>query len=94
MAQAKKQTKNKKDLNEERYEEFKVKGKELVEKVKEIIKEGNVRRIIITNKKGKSLMEIPVTIAVVGTVFAPVFAALGAMAALVSECSIIVEKKK
>lgn len=94
MAQAKKQTKNKKDVNEERYEEFKVKGKELVEKVKEIIKEGNVRRIIITNKKGKSLMEIPVTIAVVGTVFAPVFAALGAMAALVSECSIIVEKKK
>ncbi len=90
----KKQTKNKKRVNEERYEEFKVKGKELVEKVKEIIKEGNVRRIIIKNKKGKSLLEIPVTVAVVGTVFAPVFAALGAMAALVSECSIIVEKKK
>ncbi len=91
MAQAKKQTKKKK---EERYEEFKVKGKELVEKVKEIIKEGNVRRIIIKNKNGKSLMEIPVTVAVVGTVFAPIFAALGAMAALVSECSIVVEKKK
>jgi len=91
MAQTKKQTKNKK---EEKYEEFKVKGKELVEKVKEIIKEGNVRRIIIKNKKGKSLLEIPVTVAVVGTVFAPIFAALGAMAALVSECSIVVEKKK
>ncbi len=85
----KKQTKK-----EEKYEEFKVQGKELVEKVKEIIKEGNVRRIIIKNKKGKSLMEIPVTMAVVGTVFLPVFAALGAMAALVSECSIIVEKRK
>ncbi len=91
MAQ-KKQTKNKK--KEEKYEEYKVKGKELVEKVKEIIKEGNVRRIIIKNKKGKSLMEIPITVAVVGTVFAPIFAALGAMAALISECSIIVEKKK
>lgn len=78
----------------EKYEEFKVQGKELVEKVKEIIKEGNARRIIIKNKKGKSLMEIPVTFAVVGTVFAPVFAALGAMAALISECSIIVEKRK
>lgn len=85
----KKQTKK-----EEKYEEFKVQGKELVEKVKEIIKEGNARRIIIKNKKGKSLMEIPVTFAVVGTVFAPVFAALGAMAALISECSIIVEKRK
>lgn len=85
----KKQTKK-----EEKYEEFKIQGKELVEKVKEIIKEGNVRRIIIKNKKGKSLMEIPVTIAVVGTVFAPVFAALGAMAALISECSIVVEKRK
>ncbi len=85
----KKQTKK-----EEKYEEFKIQGKELVEKVKEIIKEGNVRRIIIKNKKGKSLMEIPVTIAVVGTVFVPVFAALGAMAALISECSIVVEKRK
>ncbi len=85
----KKQTKK-----EEKYEEFKIQGKELVEKVKEIIKEGNVRRIIIKNKKGKSLMEIPVTIAVVGTVFAPIFAALGAMAALISECSIVVEKRK
>ncbi len=85
----KKQTKK-----EEKYEEFKIQGKELVEKVKEIIKAGNVRRIIIKNKKGKSLMEIPVTIAVVGTVFAPIFAALGAMAALVSECSIVVEKRK
>jgi hypothetical protein len=79
---------------EDKYQEFKVQGKELVEKVKEIIKEGNVRRIIIKNKNGKSLMEIPVTIAVVGTVFAPIFAALGAMAALISECSIVVEKKK
>ncbi len=93
MAQAKnkKQTKKSKD---EVYEEFKIQGKELVDKVKALIKEGNVRRIIVKNKKGKSLMEIPVTIAVVGTVFAPVFAALGAMAALIGECSIGVEKRR
>jgi hypothetical protein len=91
MAQTKKT--NKKNTQKNNYEEFKVQGKDLVDKVKALIKKGNVRRIIIKNKKGKSLMEIPVTIAVVGTVFAPIFAALGAMAALIGECSIIVERR-
>lgn len=88
-----KKKQNKKSDSEKIYEEFKVNSKDLVEKVKSLIKEGNVRRIIIKNKNGKSLMEIPVTFAVVGTVFAPVFAAIGALAALISECSIVVERK-
>ena len=74
-------------------EEFKVRGHEVLEKVKELIKEGNVRRIIIKDDKGKIFMEIPVTFAVVGAVFAPVLAALGALAALVAKCTIEVERK-
>lgn len=74
-------------------EEFKVSGDEIVKKIKEIIKAGNVRRIILKNEKGEVLMEIPLTFAVVGAVFAPVLAAVGALAALVTECSITVIKK-
>lgn len=75
------------------FEEFKVTGQELVEKVKALIKEGNIRRIIIKNERGKSIMEIPVTVAVVGVVLAPVLAAVGALAALFNKGSIVVEKK-
>jgi len=78
---------------EARREEFKVRGHEVLEKVKELIKEGNVRRIIIKDEKGKVMMEIPVTFAVIGAVFAPVLAALGALAALVSKCTLEVERK-
>ena len=74
-------------------QEFKVSGEELVKKVKGIIKEGNARRIIIKNEKGKSLMEIPLTFAVVGTLVAPVLAALGALAGLLTKCTIVVERK-
>ena len=73
-------------------EEFKVNGEELIAKVKEIIKEGNVRRLIIKDKDGKTLIEIPLTVGVIGIVLAPVLAAVGAIAALVTECSIIVER--
>lgn len=73
-------------------EEFKVNGEELVAKVKQLINEGNVRRIIIKNKDGKSLVELPLTIGVVGAVFAPVLAGVGAIAALVTECTIVVER--
>jgi hypothetical protein len=76
------------------HEQFKVKGHELLKKIKELIKEGNVRRIIIKDEKGKVLMEIPMTFAVVGTVFAPVLAAVGALAALLSNCTLEVERKK
>ena len=74
-------------------EEFKVNGDEIVKKIKELIKEGNVRRIIIKNEKDEILVEIPLTIAVVGTFFAPVLAAVGALAALMTNCTIVVERK-
>jgi len=74
-------------------EEFKVSGEEVVKKVKELIEKGNVRRIIIKNEENKSLIEIPLTYAVVGTIIAPVLAAVGALAALVTNCTIVVEKR-
>ena len=74
-------------------EEFKVSGEDLLKKVKEIIAEGNVRRIIIKNKDGKSLVELPLTIGVVGLALAPLLAAVGAIAALVTECTIVVERE-
>lgn len=74
-------------------EEFKINGRDLVDKVKELVKQGNVRRIIVKDRDGKTLVELPVTIGVVGVVFAPVLAGLGAIAALVAECTIIVERR-
>ncbi len=74
-------------------EEFKVSGEKVIEKVKELIKEGNVRRIIIINEKGETLVEIPLTFVVVGTALAPVLAAVGALAALIANCTIVVERK-
>lgn len=76
----------------QRTEEFHVNGKDLVEKVKALIKEGNVRRLIIKDKDGKSLVEFPLTLGAIGAVIAPVLAAVGGVAALVSECSIVVER--
>jgi hypothetical protein len=73
--------------------EFQVKGEELIAKVKELIREGNIRRIIIDNDEGKTLIEIPLTLGVVGALFLPVFAAVGAIAALVTNCTIRVERK-
>jgi len=75
-------------------EEFRVSGDEIVKKVRELINEGNVRRIIIKNEKNETLMEIPVTFAVVGTVLAPILAAVGALAALLTNCTIIVERRQ
>lgn len=74
-------------------ETFKIRGEQLLSKVKELIKEGNVRRIIIKDKSDKPLIEIPLTIGVIGAVIAPVLAAIGAIAALVTECSITVERE-
>jgi hypothetical protein len=71
-------------------ESFTIKSEKLVEKVKELIREGNVRRIIIKDKTGKTFIEFPLTLGVVGTVFAPVLASVGAIAALVAECTITV----
>ena len=74
-------------------EEFKVSGEEIVAKVKQLIKEGNARRIIIKNNKGEVMLEVPLTIGAVGAVVAPVLAAVGALAALMTQCTIVVEKK-
>ena len=75
-----------------RTEEFHVSGEDIVRKVKEIIAQGNARRIIIRTEDHHTLLEIPITIALVGAVFAPVLAAVGALAALVTRCTIVVEK--
>jgi hypothetical protein len=76
-----------------RYEQYKVAGDRVVEKVKDIIREGNVRRITIRNEEGRTLIEIPLTIGVVGALLIPVWAAIGAIAALVANCSIEVERE-
>jgi len=80
-------------MNEKTYtEEFRVEGEKIVAKIKELLHEGNIRRVIIKDKDGKTLMEIPVTIGVVGVLIAPQLAALGAIAALLTEANIVVEK--
>jgi hypothetical protein len=84
-------TEEKKD-GQSKFEEFRVSGDEILDKVKEIIHEGNVRRIILKDDQGKTFMEIPLTVGVVGAILAPVLAAVGAVAALASNLTIVVEK--
>lgn len=78
---------------DERTEEFSVTGEEVIAKVKQLIKEGNARRIIIKNETGESLIEIPLTIGAIGAVLAPALAAIGAVAALLTKCTIVVVRK-
>ena len=75
-----------------RTEEFRLNGEELLAKIKELIHEGNIRRVIIKNKDGKVLIEFPMTLGVVGAVLAPTLAAVGAVAALIGEATVVVEK--
>jgi hypothetical protein len=77
-----------------RTEEFKINGSELVDKIKELIHQGNIRRIIIKNDEGKTFFEIPLTWGLVGAAFMPVLAAMGAIAALVARFTIVVEKEE
>jgi hypothetical protein len=81
-------------MPEFRAEEFKVSGEQLLAKLKELLHEGNIRRIIIKDKDGKVLIEFPLTLGVVGLVLAPTLAAVGAVAALVTEAIIVVEKEQ
>lgn len=74
--------------------EFKVKGKELIEKVEELIKEGNARKIIIKDDKGRTYIEIPVTIGVLGALCAPILAAVGALAGMAASFTIEVVRKE
>jgi hypothetical protein len=75
-----------------RTEEFQVNGEELLAKIKELVRQGNVRRVTIKDKEGKTLIEFPLTIGVVGLVLAPTLAAVGAIAALITEATVVVEK--
>lgn len=76
-----------------RTEEFQVKGEAVISKIKEIVHEGNVRRIIIKNEEGKTYVEIPLTIGVIGAILLPVWAAIGAIAALAANLVIVVERE-
>ena len=77
-----------------RTEEFRVNGEELLTKVKNLLKEGNIRRVIIKDKEGKVVFEIPLTYGVVGALIAPQLAAIGAIAALITEATVVVEKSE
>jgi len=74
-------------------EEFEVKGKDLLKKIKELIKEGNIRKITIKSEEGKTLIQIPLTLGVVGAILLPVWAAIGAIAAIVTKATISVERE-
>jgi hypothetical protein len=74
-------------------EEFKLSGDEIIEKIKSIVKEGSARKIIIKNENGETVAEFPLTVGAVGALLAPILAAVGAIAALLTKCTLVVEKK-
>jgi hypothetical protein len=80
------------DSGRPRTQEFTINGDEVVAKVKQLIQEGNVRRLTIKNEEGRTLLEVPLTIGVIGAALLPVFAAIGALAALATRCTIVVER--
>lgn len=90
---AKTTSKKKPIITKKQKEEFKVEGKKVVSKVKELIKEGNVRKITVKDSKGKVIMSIPVTVGVVGALLLPPLVVLGALVAMISECTITVDRK-
>lgn len=73
-------------------QEFTLSGDEVVHKVKELIHEGNIRRIIIKNEEGRTMLEVPLTIGVIGAALLPIFAAIGALAAIATRCTLVVER--
>ncbi|MFC2177359.1 DUF4342 domain-containing protein [Actinomycetota bacterium] len=73
-------------------EEYRVDGDDLLKKVKDLVHEGNVRRVIIKNEEGKKIIEIPLTVGVVGAVLLPAWVAIGAIAAVLTDCTIEVER--
>jgi hypothetical protein len=75
-----------------RTEEFEVSGEKLIAKLKELVRQGNIRRITIKNEDGRSLIEVPLTLGVIGAALLPVWAAIGALAALVTKCTIVIER--
>ncbi len=77
---------------EKKTEEFKVNGEELMAKIKAIIREGNARQVTIKDKDDKEILSFPLTVGVVGIALAPIFAAVATITALVTECTIVVER--
>ena len=73
-------------------EEFEVKSEEILKTIKELVREGNIRRVVIKNEDGRSLIDIPLTVGVVGALLAPQLAAVGAIAALISHATLVVER--
>jgi Domain of unknown function (DUF4342) len=73
-------------------EEFKITGDEMLARVRELVHEGNVRRLIIKSESGITLLEVPLTIGVIGAALLPVLAAVGALAAVATDCTIVVER--
>lgn len=80
-------------ITKENKEEFEVKGEDLLRKIKELIKEGNIRKITIKSEEGETLIQIPLTLGVVGAIILPVWAAIGAIAAIVTKATISVERE-
>ena len=80
-------------ITKENKEEFEVKGEDLLRKIKKLIKEGNIRKITIKSEEGKTLIQIPLTLGVVGAILLPVWAAIGAIAAIVTKATISVERE-
>jgi Domain of unknown function (DUF4342) len=76
-----------------RTEQFRISGDELLAKVRELVHEGNVRRIIIRNDQGHTLVELPLTVGVIGAALLPVLAAVGAIAAIATDCELVVERR-
>ncbi len=74
-------------------EEFRISGDEVIGKIKELISEGNVRRIILKDEKGVTLFEIPLSVGVIGVLLLPVWAAIGAVAAMVAKFTLVVERR-
>jgi len=77
-----------------RTEEFEFNGDTLIAKIKELLHEGNIRRMIIKNEEGRALIDIPLTVGILGTLVAPQLAALGTIAALVTKGTLVVEKEE
>jgi hypothetical protein len=77
---------------EKKREEFRVNGEDLMEKIKAIIREGNARKVTIKDKDDKEILSFPLTVGVVGIALAPIFAAVATITALVTECTIVIER--
>jgi len=90
---AKKPSPKPKSTQKPHIEEFSVSGDQVLATVKKLVKEGNTRRISIKNEKGKTLIEIPLTLGVVGAALLPVWAAVGAIAVLLTRCTIVVQRE-